>query len=57
MHPPPLSAGARGGGGAGGVSLQPTFQQGGGLTGPQLLEGVVEKEESDFFQGGVAIVT
>ena len=46
-----------GGGGAGGVSLQPNFQKGGGLTGPQLLEGVAEKEESDFFQGGVAIVT
>ena len=46
-----------GGGGAGGVSHQPNSHKGGGLTGPQLLEGVAEKEESDFFQGGVAIVT
>ena len=36
-----------------GLSLQPNFQKkgGGGLTGPQLLEGVPGKEEGDFFQG------
>ena len=51
MHPPPLSAGARGGEGAGGVSLQPNFQKGGGLTGPQLLEGVAGKEGVTFFRG------
>ena len=34
--PPPLSAG--------GLSLQPNFQKGGGLTGPQLLEGDAGKK-------------
>ena len=44
VHPLPLSAG--------GLSLQPNFQKGEeGLTGPQLLEGVAEKEGGDFFQG------
>ena len=44
-------------------SVQPTLSAGegsafnqifkkGGLTGPQLLEGVAGKEECDFFQGG-----
>ena len=48
--PPPLSAG--------GLSLQLNFQKrGGGLAGPQLLEGVVGKEGGYFFQGGVAIFT
>ena len=45
--------GGGGGGGKGGLNLQPNFQQGGDLTGPQLLEGVAVKEGSDFFQGGL----
>ena len=42
----------------GGVEPPTKFsKRGGSLTGPQLLEGVAEKEGGDFFQGGVAIVT
>ena len=49
VHPLPLSAGA---GGGGWLNLQPNFQKGGGgLTGPQLLQGVAGKEGGDFFQG------
>ena len=45
VHPPaPLSAGE--------LSLQPNFQKGGGLTGPQLLEGGCWERGGDFFQGG-----
>ena len=47
VHPlPPLSAG-------GGLKLQPNFRKGGGggLTGPQLLEGIAGKERGEFFQG------
>ena len=41
-------------GGGWGVNLQPNFQKGGDLTGPQLLEIVVGKEGvCDFFQEGV----
>ena len=49
VHPLPLSAGA----GGGGVVEPPTkfSKRGGGLTGPQLLEGVAGKEGGDFFQG------
>ena len=37
---------------AGGLNLQPNFQKGGGgLTGPQLLEGVFWETGGDFFQG------
>ena len=32
------------------LSLQPNFQKGGHLTGPQLLEGGCGKEGGDFFQ-------
>ena len=28
------------------------FPKRGGLTGPQLLEGIARKERGDFFQGG-----
>ena len=47
------------GGGWGGLSLQPNFQKGGGgLKGPQLLEGGCwERGGGDFFQGGMAIFT
>ena len=46
MHTPPFLQG--------GLSLQPNFQKGGDLTGPQLLEMVVGKEGvCDFFQEGV----
>ena len=43
-----------GGGGGGGLNLKPNFQKrgGGGLTRPQRLEGVAEKEGGNFFQGG-----
>ena len=34
-----------------GLSLQPNFQKGGGLTGPRLLEGVARKEGVTFFRG------
>ena len=44
VHPLPLSAG--------GLCRQPNFQKGGGLTGPQLLEGVARKQGCDFFQEG-----
>ena len=49
-HPPPLSAG--------GVEPPTKFSKrgGGGLTGPQLLEGVARKEGVTFFRG-VAIFT
>ena len=45
-HPPFLQGG--------GLSLQPNFQKvgGGGVTGPQLLEGVAGKEGGDFFWAG-----
>ena len=45
--PPPLSAGE------GGVNLQPNFQKGGDLTGPQLLERVAGEEGDDFSGGWV----
>ena len=45
-HPPSTPLSARG------LSLQPNFQKGEGLTGPQLLERVAEKEGSNFFQRG-----
>ena len=35
------------------LSPQPNFQKGVGVSGPQLLEGVVGKEGHDFFQGGL----
>ena len=46
-HPHPLSAGGRG------LNVQPNFQKGGrgGLTGPQLLEGVLWERGSDLFLG------
>ena len=52
MHTPFL---LKGGGGA----EPPTkfSKRGGGLTGPQLLEGVAGKKGGDFFQEGVAIFT
>ena len=37
VHPPPFC------GGGGGLTLQPNFKKG-GLTGPQVLEGVAGKE-------------
>ena len=46
VHPPFLQEG--------GVEPPTKFSKkkgGGGLTGPQLLEGVPGKEEGDFFQG------
>ena len=50
VYPPPLSAG--------GVQPPTKFKKGGGgLTGPQILEGVAGKEEGDFFQAGGASVT
>ena len=52
MCTPHLFLLGHGGGGAGGVSLQPNFQKGGGLTGPQLLEGGCWERGGDFFQGG-----
>ena len=42
--PPPLLLGD--------LNLQPNFQKGRGLAGPQLLEGVAKKEGGYFFQGG-----
>ena len=42
-----------GGSRGGGLNFQPNFQkEGGGLAGPQLLEGVAGKEEMTFFGGG-----
>ena len=38
--------------GGGGVETPTKFSKRGGLTGPQLLEGVAGKEGGDFFQGG-----
>ena len=52
MHPPPPATFLLRGGGGGGLNLLPNFQKGGGLTGPQPLEGVAGKEEGGFFQGG-----
>ena len=52
MCTPPLSAG----GGGGQLNLLPNFQKGGGLTGPQLWDGVAGKEGVTFFRG-VAIFT
>ena len=54
VHPLPFSRG--------GVEPPTKFsKRGGGLTGPQLLEGAAGKEGGDFFQGGggggVTIVT
>ena len=45
-----------------GLSLQPNFQKGGGLIGPQLLQGVAGKEGVTIFGegggvGGLAIFT
>ena len=37
--------------GEGGLNLQPNFQKGGGLTGPQLLKGGCWERGGDFFQG------
>ena len=34
------------------VNLQPYFQKGRGLTGPQLLEAVCWEKRGDYFQGG-----
>ena len=52
VYPSLLSAGG------GGVQPPTKFKKGGGgLTGPQILEGVAGKEGGDFFQGGGAIVT
>ena len=34
------------------INLQPNFQKGGGLTGPQLLEGGCWERRGDLFQGG-----
>ena len=47
MHPCPISAGGRG------LSLQQNFQKGGGggLTGPQLLQGFAGNERVTFFWG------
>ena len=45
VPPPPLSAR--------GVETPTKFSKSGGLTGPQLLEGVAGKEGGDFFQGGL----
>ena len=41
----------------GGLTLQPNFQKGGGLTRPQLLQGGCWERRGDFFQGKVAILT
>ena len=38
------------GGGGGGVEPPTKFSKRGGLTGPQLLQGITEKEGGDFFQ-------
>ena len=43
---PPLSDGGR-------VEPPTKFSKRGGLTGPQLLEGVAGKEGGEFFQGGL----
>ena len=48
VHPPPPFCKG------GGLSLQPNFQKG-GLTGPQLLEGVAGKEGVTFFRGGLQL--
>ena len=37
---------------AGGLSLQPNFQKGGGLKGPQFLEGGCWEREGWLFSGG-----
>ena len=50
--PPPLSAW-----GGGGVEPPTQFSKMGGLTGPQFLEGVAEKEGVLQFSRGVAIFT
>ena len=47
---PPLSWGV--GGGGGGLNLQIFKKGGGGLTRPQLLEGIAGKEGVTFFRGG-----
>ena len=49
--PPPSLLKGRGGGG---MNLLPNFQEG-SFTGPQLLEGVGEKEGVTFVRGMVAI--
>ena len=42
----------------GGLTLEPNFQKGGDLAGPQLLEGVTGKEgQGLLFSGGSAIFT
>ena len=50
VHPPrpPFLLGR-----GGGVSLQPSLQKGGDLTGPQLLERVAGEEGDDFSGGWV----
>ena len=40
----------------GGLNHQPNFQNGGGLTRPQLLQGDCWERGGDFFQGEVAIL-
>ena len=48
VHPPPFLLGL----GGRGLNLQPNFQKrGGGLTGPQLLDGIAGKEGGNFFLG------
>ena len=43
--------------GGGGLNLLPDFQKGGGLTGPQFLEGGCWERGGDFFQGGCNFLT
>ena len=51
VHPPLLCVG-------GGVEPPIKFsKRGGGLTGPQFLEGGCREKGGGFFQGGVAILT
>ena len=46
-----MGGGGGGGGGVEGLSLQPNFRKGGGLTGPPLLEEGFWKRGGDFFEG------
>ena len=56
MCTPPLLSAGKGGGRGVVVALPTKFSKRGGLTGPQLLEGVAGKEGVTFFRG-VAIFT